>query len=95
MRDFLKWGHDELGAIAHVSEVGGNWSFDGPKYRYMQELMWNVKPTPMRSWGLLPRLVRSAAQPMKAFWDRLEEVYERGRRRRFLGTSGWAGWKTR
>ena len=93
MRDFLKWGHDELGAIAHVSEVGGNWSFDGPKYRYMQELMWNVNADPdeimrdyCRDW------FGAAAQPMKAFWDRLEEVYERrGADRRFLGYQ-WVGW---
>ena len=93
MRDFLQWGHDELGAIAHVSEVGGNWSFDGPKYRYMQELMWNVNADPdeimrayCRDW------FGAAAQPMKAFWDRLEEVYERrGTKRRFLGYQ-WVGW---
>ena len=43
---------DELGATAHVSEVGGNWSFDGPKYRYMQELMWNVNADPDEiMWG--------------------------------------------
>ena len=93
MRDFLKWGHDELGAIAHVSEVGGNWSFDGPKYHYMQELMWNVNADPdeiisgyCRDW------FGAAAKPMKAFWDRLEEVYERrGTKRRFLGYQ-WVGW---
>ncbi|MBO11023.1 MAG: hypothetical protein CMJ68_09685 [Planctomycetaceae bacterium] len=93
MRDFLKWGHDELGAIAHVSEVGGNWSFDGPKYRYMQELMWNVNADPdeimsefCRDW------FGAGSQPMKAFWDRLEQVYERrGANRRFLGYQ-WVGW---
>ena len=93
MRDFLKWGHDELGAIAHVSEVGGNWSFDGPKYRYMQELMWNVNADPdeimrayCRDW------FGAAAKPMKAFWDRLENIYERrGTKRRFLGYQ-WVGW---
>ena len=93
MRDFLQWGHDELGAIAHVSEVGGNWSFDGPKYRYMQELMWNVNADPDEiMWAYCRDWFGAAAQPMKAFWDRLEEVYERrGTRRRFLGYQ-WVGW---
>lgn len=93
MRDFLKWGHDELGAIAHVSEVGGNWSFDGPKYHYMQELMWNVNADPdeiMRAY--CQDWFGAAAKPMKAFWDRLEEIYERrGANRRFLGYQ-WVGW---
>ena len=93
MRDFLQWGHDELGAIAHVSEVGGNWSFDGPKYRYMQELMWNVNADPDEiMWAYCRDWFGAAAQPMKAFWDRLEEVYERrGTKRRFLGYQ-WVGW---
>ena len=93
MRDFLKWGHDELGAIAHVSEVGGNWSFDGPKYRYMQELMWNVNADPDEiMWGYCRDWFGAAAEPMKAFWDRLEEIYERrGTKRRFLGYQ-WVGW---
>jgi hypothetical protein len=26
-RDFLKWGHDELGARAHITESGGDWTF--------------------------------------------------------------------
>lgn len=93
MRDFLKWGHDELGAIAHVSEVGGNWSFDGPKYRYMQELMWNVNADPDEiMWAYCRDWFGAAAKPMKAFWDRLENIYERrGAKRRFLGYQ-WVGW---
>ncbi len=93
MRDFLKWGHDELGAIAHVSEVGGNWSFDGPKYRYMQELMWNVNADPDEiMWAYCRDWFGAAAKPMKGFWDRLEEIYERrGANRRFLGYQ-WVGW---
>jgi len=93
MHDFLKWGHDELRAVSHVSEVYGNWSFDGPKYHYMQALMWDVNADPDKimqdycyDW------FGAAAGPMKVFWDRLEQVYERcGHPRRLLFYQ-WLGW---
>lgn len=93
MRDFLKWGHDELGALNHTSEVAGAWSFDGPKYHYMQALMWDVNADPDR---LMQEYCQdwfgAAAHPMKAFWDRLEEIYERrGTERRMLFYQ-WLGW---
>ena len=77
MRDFLKWGHDDLGALSHVTECGGDWTIDGPKYYYMQALQWDVNADPDKimedfcndSYG-------KAAKPMRAFWDRLEECYE-------------------
>jgi hypothetical protein len=77
VRDFLKWGHDELGALAHVTECGGDWTLDGPKYHYMQALQWDVNADPDNimddfcndSYG-------KAAKPMRAFWDRLEQCYE-------------------
>jgi len=76
-RDLLKWGHDTLGALAHVAECAGDWTFDGPKYYYMQALQWDVNADPdaimddfcQASYGL-------AATPMRAFWDRLEHIYE-------------------
>ncbi len=46
MSDFLKWGHDKLNSASHVAEVHGGWSFDGPKYHYMQALMWDVNADP-------------------------------------------------
>ena len=99
-KDFLKWGHDELGAIAHVSECGGDWTFDGPKFHYIQQLQWDVNVdvnTVMddfcKNW-----YGSKAAQPMRAFWDRLEQIYERRRpvpygmkTRRFLFYQ-WCGW---
>ena len=94
MRDFLKWGHDELGAISHVTEVYGNWSFDGPKYHYMQALQWDVNADPDR---LMQEYCHdwfgAAAGPMREFWDRLEQVYERrGHPRRILFYQ-WIGWQ--
>lgn len=94
MRDFLKWGHDDLGAVSHVSEIYGNWSFDGPKYQYVLALQWDVNADPdqimkdyCRDW------FGAAAEPMRAFWDLLEQVYERrGQERRFLFYQ-WPGWK--
>jgi len=93
MRDFLKWGHDELGAISHSTEVYGNWSFDGPKYKYMQALQWDVNADPDH---LMDEYCRdwfgAAATPMRAFWDRHEEIYERrGDPRRILFYQ-WIGW---
>ena len=77
MRDFLKWGHDDLGALAHVTEAGGDWTIDGPKYHYIQALQWDVNADPDKimdefchdSYG-------TAAKPMRTFWDRLEQCYE-------------------
>ena len=78
LRDFLKWGHDELGSLAHVTETYGNWTIDGPKYHYMQALQWDVDADPDKimddfcndSYG-------NASKPMYAFWDRLEQCYEK------------------
>ncbi len=80
-QQFLKWGHDELGALSHIAECGGDWTFDGPKYHYIQALQWDVNADVDRimeefcvaSYG------RAAAKPMREFWDRLEVVYERRR----------------
>ncbi|MEE3373089.1 MAG: DUF4838 domain-containing protein [Planctomycetota bacterium] len=77
-QDFLKWGHEELGAMAHVTECGGDWPFDGPKYYYLQALQWDVDANVDQimdeycsaSYG-------AAAAPMRLFWDRLEAVYQR------------------
>ena len=77
-QDFLKWGHEELGALAHVTECAGDWPFDGPKYYYLQALQWDVNADVdqimdefcLASYG-------AAAVPMRRFWDRLEEVYQR------------------
>lgn len=76
-KDFLKWGHEELGSLAHVTECYGDWTFDGPKYHYIMALQWDVNANPdeimqdfcAQSYG-------SAAASMHKFWDRLEEVYE-------------------
>lgn len=98
-RDFLKWGHDKLGAKAHVTEAGGDWTFDGPKNDYLQALQWNVDVDIdavmddycRHSYG-------KAAVPMRAFWDRLEEIYERrrpvphGEKNRRMLFYQWTGW---
>ena len=99
-KDFLKWGHDKLGAIAHASECGGDWTFDGPKFHYIQQLQWDVNvdvDTVMddfcNSW-----YGSKAAQPMRAFWDRLEQIFERrrpvpyGMKNRRLLFYQWCGW---
>ena len=77
LQDFLKWGHDDLGALAHVTECGGDWTIDGPKYHYMQALQWDVNTDVDKlmddfcndSYG-------KASKPMRVFWDRLEQCYE-------------------
>ena len=77
MRDFLRWGRDTLGAVAHVTECGGDWSFDGPKYYYSQIFQWDADADPNAimtefcdaSYG-------SGSVEMKNFWDRLEAVWE-------------------
>jgi len=92
-RDFLKWGHDELGALAHVTECGGDWTFDGPKYHYLQALQWDVNADVdaimddfcKHSYG-------TAAKPMREFWDRLEQIYERRGRKRRLLFYQWVSW---
>ena len=79
-QQFLKWGHEELGALSHVTECGGDWTFDGPKYYYLQALQWDVNADVdyimdefcEASYG-------KAAGPMRGFWDRLEEIYMRRR----------------
>ena len=94
MHDFLKWGHDTLGAVSHVSEVYGNWSFDGPKYHYMQTLQWDVNADPdqiMRDY--CHDWFGAAAGPMEAFWDRIERVYERRAPRRRFVFYECLGWK--
>ena len=77
MRDFLRWGRDTLGAKAHVTECGGDWTFDGPKYYSSQIFQWDADADPNAimtefcdaSYG-------SGSADMKNFWDRLEDVYE-------------------
>jgi hypothetical protein len=78
MADFLVWGRDTLGARAHLPECGpGDWTFDGPKYAYTQALQWDADADPAEimndfcaaSYGV-------AAEPMCAFWQRLEDVWE-------------------
>lgn len=77
MRDFLRWGRDTLGALAHTTECQGDWSFDGPKYYSSQIFQWDADADPVAvmtefcdaSYG-------SASTEMKAFWDRLEAVWE-------------------
>lgn len=77
-QQFLKWGHDELGALAHVTECGGDWTFDGPKYYYLQALQWDVNADVDYIMDeFCAAAYGEAAKPMRAFWDRLEEVYER------------------
>ena len=93
MRDFLKWGHDELKAINHTSEVYGNWSFDGPKYHYMQALQWDVNADPDKIMDdYCNDWFGAAAAPMKVFWDRLEQIYERWGHPRRLVFYMWVGW---
>lgn len=77
-QEFLQWGHEKLGAMSHVTECGGDWSFDAPKYHYLQALQWDVDADVnavmddfcSASYG-------SAATPMRAFWDRFEAIYDR------------------
>lgn len=99
-KDFLKWGHEELGAMSHVTECGGDWTFDGPKFHYLQQLHWDVNVDVdvvmddfCRTW-----YGPKAARPMRAFWDRLEKIYERrrpvpsGMKNRRLLFYQWVGW---
>jgi hypothetical protein len=92
MHDFLKWGHEELGAVSHVCECSGNWSFDGPKYYYTQNLMWDVNADPDQ---LMAEYCKdwfgAAAARMRAFWDRHEAVYERRGPDRRLLFYQWVG----
>ena len=99
-RDFLTWGHDTLGALAHVTECGGDWTFDGPKYHYMQALQWDVNADVdevMRDF--CAHSYGRAAEPMRRFWDRLEEIYERreplpyGEENRRLLFYQWVSWQ--
>ena len=79
-QEFLKWGHDELGALAHVTECGGDWPFDGPKYYYLQALQWDVDADVNQIMDEFCTASYGAARtPMRLFWDRLEEVYLRRR----------------
>jgi hypothetical protein len=94
MRDFLKWGHDDLGARSHHSEVYGDWTFDGPKYHYMQALQWDVNADPdqiMKEFCDLS--YGTAAKPMRSFWDRLEQIYERRPRKDRFIFYQWVSWK--
>jgi hypothetical protein len=99
LRDFLRWGRDTLGSTAHVTECGGDWTFDGPKYYAAQIFQWDADADPDAvmeefcdaSYG-------TASADMKAFWDRLEAVWER-RGPVPLGTTNtrllfyqWVGW---
>ena len=99
-RDFLKWGHDTLGALAHVTECGGDWTFDGPKYHYLQALQWDVNADVdevMRDF--CAHSYGRAAGPMRSFWDTLEKVYERrkpvpyGMENRRLLFYQWVSWQ--
>ena len=78
-RDFLKWGRDKLGARAHVIECSGDWTFDGPKYYYIQALQWDVNADPDKLMGEFCEVsYGKAAGAMGKFWDRLDQIYERG-----------------
>jgi len=95
MRDFLKWGHEELGALAHVTECGGDWTFDGPKYHYMQALQWDVNADPDEIMDdFCEHSYGAAARPMRDFWDRLEQVYERRGPKQRLLFYQWVSWQT-
>ena len=77
-QQFLKWGHGELGALSHITECAGDWTFDGPKYHYIQALQWDVDADVDRIMDdFCAASYGRAATPMRAFWDRLEDVYER------------------
>ena len=77
-QEVLKWGHDKLGAIAHVVEGGGDWTFDGPKYHYIQALQWDVNAdVDAIMQDFCDSSYGRAAVPMRDFWDRLEAVYDR------------------
>ena len=77
-QQFLKWGHDELGALSHITECAGDWTFDGPKYHYIQALQWDVNADVNHVMDeFCEASYGPAAKPMRDFWDRLEEVYER------------------
>ena len=77
-QQFLKWGHDELGALSHVTECGGDWPFDGPKYYYLQRLQWDLDADVDRIMDeFCEASYGTGAVPLRAFWDRLEAVYER------------------
>ena len=99
-QQFLKWGHDELRALSHITECGGDWTFDGPKYHYIQALQWDVNADINR---IMDRFCvasygPAAARPMRDFWDRLEAVYERrppgpyGRLRKDWLFYQWVSW---
>ena len=78
-QQFLKWGHDKLGALSHITECGGDWTFDGPKYHYIQALQWDVNADVDRIMDdfCVSSYGQDASKPMRNFWNRLEEVYER------------------
>ena len=77
-RDLLKWGRDKLGARAHVIECSGDWTFDGPKYYYVQALQWDVNADPDKLMSEFCEVsYGKAVGSMRKFWDRLEQIYER------------------
>ena len=101
LQDFLLWGRDTLGSTAHVTECGGDWTFDGPKYYAAQVFQWDADADPDAvmeefcdaSYG-------TASADMKAFWDRLEAIWERrgpvpyGATNTRLLFYQWVGWAT-
>ena len=93
MRDFLKWGHDRLNSVSHVAEVHGGWAIDGPKYHYMQALMWDVNADPNKLMEeYCHDMYGAAASAMKDFWDRLEQIFERRGEPRRLDFYTGLGW---
>jgi hypothetical protein len=101
LRDFLFWGHDTLGARAHVTECRGDWTFDGPKYYVAQACQWDADADPdALMQEFCDASYGTASADMKAYWDRLEEVWERrgpvpyGATNTRLLFYQWVGWAT-
>ncbi len=93
-KDYLKWGHDKLKALAHVGECNGDWSFDGPKYHYIQALQWDVNADVNEIMNdFCQHSYGKAAGPMREFWDRLEEIYERRGRKKRLAFYKHVSWQ--
>jgi len=77
MKAFLKWGKEKLGALGHKPECAGNWTFDGPKYHYVQALQWDANTDVDALMDEFCALSYGrAAEPMRAFWDRHEQAWE-------------------
>ena len=68
----------DYGLLSFSAEVFPFWPFDAPKYYVLSELLWDVdQDVDALLDDYFTAFYREAAGPMKAFFQRMEDVYER------------------